>query len=239
MSKFALLIVALFVSVNVASAKHHHNDSTGGWEGSWQMSDGSSTISISLNGNNAIINYSNGSPDSGTVDGNTISYQGVSKQNGQLYKTTGTLELSADGNSIIKRQAVYYPNGIKTNGFTYIRQSSSPSVSFSSSSSSSSSSVAGIWQADNNPGQVLTITVNGRDAVMNYSIGTPDSGTIRNGRIEFQGVARRDVNGQRVNLKTTGTIETTSNGRTLLVRQAVNYSNGDIKTETRTYTRIR
>jgi hypothetical protein len=236
MKKQIFLAIAVTALTATAFGKSHNHSS---FDGTWRRDDGSETMTISVHGNNAIISYSSGSPDSGTINGNMIDYQGVMKTNGQLVKTTGTLELQQDGNTIVKRRAVYYPDGLKTEGFSFIRVSSGGANSSESSvSGSSSSSFGGNWRLDADRSHMLTISVHGRDAVMNYSRGTPDSGTVRGNVIEFQGVSPRNVNGEMKLLKATGTIEITSNGNTLILRESIDYPNNETRSEEHTYSRM-
>lgn len=80
-------------------------------------------MTVAVNGHDAILTYSSGSPDTGTIEGNHVSDEGVMKTNSGLVKATGTLQLSPDGNSLIKYQAAYYPDEIKTTGVEYARLS--------------------------------------------------------------------------------------------------------------------
>jgi hypothetical protein len=142
---FAALILALGLFPASGFAKSHRSSSDSGLAGTWNRTDRAETMTITLSGRNAVITYSKGSPDAGTVVGNNLSYEGVTKMSdGALLKSTGTMQLSGDGNTLIKRQTIYYPNGsTRTQDILYTRASSASDVTGSFSVSDTSNDKTG------------------------------------------------------------------------------------------------
>lgn len=124
---FAAFILAFGAFVTTDFAKTHRTSSDSGFAGTWKRTDHPETMTITLNGGNAVLTYSKGSPDAGTVLGSYLSYEGVIKMSdGVLLKSTGKIQLSADGNTLIKQQTIYYPTGAtKTSDILYTRVSTS------------------------------------------------------------------------------------------------------------------
>jgi hypothetical protein len=115
---------------------------------------------------------------------------------------------------------------------------SSRSAAAPRSRSGGGSSFSGTWRNDQN-GHMLTITVTGENAIMDYSPGTPDQGTIRGNIIYYEGVSRRNVGSEVRLLKETGGISLSADGMSLSVHPATFYPDGHIESKTVTYTRVR
>lgn len=115
---FAALVVTLALS-DAAFAKPRH--SLAEFAGTWRNNRNGETMTIKIDGDSAIITYSSGSPDSGKIDRNVLEYQGVAQTDTGEIKTTGTMELSDDGKSVINRRALYYSSEIRTENESYTR----------------------------------------------------------------------------------------------------------------------
>jgi hypothetical protein len=99
------------------------------------------------------------------------------------------------------------------------------------------SSFNGTWRNDHKA-ETLTITVTGENALLDYSPGTPDQGTVRGNYIYFQGLGRRNVGSERRLLKINGSIRLSADGVHLSIAQDITYPDR-IMSETVTYTRVR
>jgi hypothetical protein len=123
---FAAFILVFGAFATTDFARTHRTSSDSGFAGTWKRTDRAETMTITLNGGNAVLTYSKGSPDAGTVLGSYLSYEGVIKMaDGVLLKSTGKIQLTADGGTLIKHQTVYYPTGAtKTSDILYTRASS-------------------------------------------------------------------------------------------------------------------
>ena len=115
---------------------------------------------------------------------------------------------------------------------------SSRSAAAPRSRSGGGSSFNGTWRNDQN-GHMLTITVTGENAIMDYSPGTPDQGTIRGNIIYYEGVSRHNVGSEVRLLKETGGISLSADGMRLSVHPAVFYPDGRVESKTVTYIRVR
>jgi len=115
---FAALVVTLALS-DAAFAKRPH--SLAEFAGTWRNNRNGETMTIKIDGDSAIITYSSGSPDGGKIHGNVLEYQGVVQTDVGEIPTTGTMELSDDGKSVITRRALHYSNEIRKEDESYTR----------------------------------------------------------------------------------------------------------------------
>jgi hypothetical protein len=213
------------------------------FNGVWKREDGDDTITIIVEGGNAYINTSAGAHGIATFKGDTIEYTGQAKTDDGLLKTAGIYEVSPDGNKLAKHRQIYSADGTQEETVTYTRvRSSAPSTSTSSSSASptpvptatpapaASLPFVGVWHpADDSP--KLTVTVNGRSAILKYTDGSRDSGTIRGNKLECATHSKTD------GLKSTDQFEMSSNGRTLIRRRTLQSPTGETGHETLTFNR--
>ena len=93
------------------------------FSGKWRNPETGDKLTISVNGENVVMDYSQGTPDEGTIRGNLIYYQGLLREEGKLLKTSGSIALSSDGGSVIIHQTVFKSNGsvLKSETMTYHR----------------------------------------------------------------------------------------------------------------------
>jgi len=115
---------------------------------------------------------------------------------------------------------------------------SSRSADAPRSRSGGGSSFNGTWRNLQN-GIMVTITVTGENAILDYSPGTPDQGTIRGNIIYYEGVGRTKVGSEVRLLKEKGGISLSADGMRLSVHRAVFYPDGHIENKTDTYARVR
>lgn len=145
----ALLLMGAFFA-SEALGKTHNSSSAPPFAGTWAKEDGSGTMTIEMNGSNAVVNYTNGTPDSATlVAEKYLDYTGLFKtKEGKLLKATGRMEMVGSGNEIINRFAIYQPNGeIETRGVSYQRLSGgSPQRAEANASNAGSSGGSGSAQ---------------------------------------------------------------------------------------------
>jgi hypothetical protein len=114
---------------------------------------------------------------------------------------------------------------------------SSSSVAAPRSRSGEGSSFNGTWR-NNQKAETLTITVTGESALLDYSPGTPDQGTVRGNYIYYQGLRRSPVGSEVRLLKENGSIRLSADGMHLSLAHDITYPD-HIKSEIVTYTRVR
>jgi hypothetical protein len=103
--------------------------------------------------------------------------------------------------------------------------------------SAEGSSFNGTWRNDHKA-ETLTITVTGENALLDYSPGSPDQGTVRGNYIYYQGLSRRNVGSERMLLKENGSFRLSADGMHLSLAHDITYPD-HIMSETVTYTRVR
>ena len=213
------------------------------FNGVWQRENSEDTVTIYVTGDTVIITNSAGGAGGGTLNGDKIEYSGMVKTDEGKTKTTGTYELSTDGNFLIKRRQIYYSTGTEEETIKYTRAGTpSPTPSpiptptpivtpTPTPTPARSSPFIGVWRPADDSAK-LTITVSGRNAVIKYSAGSRDTGTIRGSKLECESVS--ESNG----VKSSDTFEMSPNGRTLIRRRTLQSLKGEIGHETLTYSRL-
>jgi hypothetical protein len=220
-----------------------NNSSPSAFNGVWKNVDSDDSVTIIVEGDTAVIHTSKGGSGGGRFDGEKIEYSGMVQTDEGKVKTVGTYELGADNNSLIKRREIYYASGTEEETTTYTRASSSSPTPTPTQASTPiptptptltptrSSPFSGVWRPADDSAK-LTITVSGRNAVMKYSAGSRDTGTIRGSKLESESVSESD------GTKSSDIFEMSSNGRTLIRRRTLQSPKGEIGHETLTYDRV-
>jgi hypothetical protein len=241
------ILLAIAATALIGSALGQSNDSPpSAFNGVWQRENSDDTVTIYVTGDTVIITNSAGGAARVPLNGDKIEYSGtVNTADEGKTKTTGTYEISADGNSLIKRRQIYYSTGTEEETVKYTRAPSSsatptpapiptPLVTPTPTPTltpARSSPFIGVWRPADDSGR-LTITVNGRNAVLKYSAGSRDSGTIQGRKLECESVSESG------GTKSSDTFEMSSNGRTLIRRRTLQSPKGEIGHETLTYDRV-
>jgi hypothetical protein len=238
--KWILLAIAAAGLVGTALAQY--DESPSAFNGVWRNADSDETLTIIIEGTTAFIRNSNNARGTGTFNGETIEYSGKVKTDEGLVQTVGTFKLGDDNNSLIKRRQIQYASGTveETTNYTRVVSSSSTSTSTSTPTATPipsptpthtpSSPFAGVW-APADDSSKLTITVSGRNAILKYSRGSRDTGTVRGTKIECQSTSTSD------GIQSTDVFEMSSNSRTLIRRRTLESPKGEIGHETLTYNR--
>lgn len=230
------ILLAIAAAALVGNALGQSTDSSPSpFNGAWQREGGEETMTLSIDGEAAVITNSNGASGRGTFNGETIEYRGQIKADEGLVKTVGTFKLGADGNSLIKHREIYYASGTEEETATYTRvptptPTPTPTATPTPTPTPTPIPFIGVWRPADDSAK-LTITVSGRNTVLKYSEGSRDSGTIRGNKIECQSVSETD------GVKSTDIFEMSSNGRTLIRRRTIQSPKGEIGHETLTYDR--
>ena len=223
--------------------------------GVWKREDNDDTVTLSVDpdagdGDAVVMTSSNGAIGNGTLKGDKIVYSGAFGTDAGEVKVAATFVVSADGSSMINHLKIVDGDGVADTDIIYTRLSAllpmpsatvPPLLAAASPESRSeaakpkptaaeSSPFAGTWRPADDSAK-LTITVNGRNAVLKYSSGSRDSGTIRGNKIESKTVTTSD------RIKSTDVFEMSSNGRTLIRRRALESPKGETGHETLTYNR--
>lgn len=217
------------------------------FNGTWKNVETGDTITIQITGGTAQITTSGGGHGEGLFGGSSILYSGQVDTDQGKVKTLGTYELD-DPNTLIKHREIYYDAGTQEETVRYQRVTPGSSIAKPTAKSTPEQNAAPIASATPKPTRPpptgfggtwrpaddsarLTITVNGSNAFLKYSPGSRDSGTIRAGKIECQGLSRGD------GIKSTDVFEMSGNGRTLIRRRTLESAKGEVGHETLTYNR--
>ena len=225
--------------------------------GTWKRVNGDETVTLSVNpdavdGDGVVITNSSGAIGTGILKGEKILYTGATDTDEGKTKVAGVYVVSPDGISLIKLRKIIYNDRTEEETTEYDRVSpimlpgpaTPPPLLARAEDGGSTTTGApkpsgtpvrsepfvGTWRPADDSAKV-TITVNGRNAILKYSGGSRQGGTIRGNKLECETESNAD------GLKSTDVFEMSSNGRTLIRRRTLQSHSGETGNETLTYNR--